>query len=192
MPGLELPQGEITPAVRPAPHRPTLDARLFLAVNHLPHTHRSDRYISDLSDLGRGAGWIGACVVIAALGGRRGRRAALAALAAAGVATAVVEGGIKPIFRRGRPHFTRPAIEVGARPLDHSFPSGHSATSFAAAGALAGFYPLAAPLLLPAASMVGVSRMYLGHHYPSDVVVGALLGALFGRLGAAGARRWVK
>ena len=71
---------------------------------------------------------------------------------------------------------TRGALVVGVRPLDHSFPSGHSASSFAAATALSIYYPKAAPLAFTLATGVGLSRVHLGVHYPSDAAVGAVVG----------------
>jgi len=91
-------------------------------------------------------------------------------------ATYIVQTRIKPIFRRVRPFVNREARVVGIRPADHSFPSGHTASSFAAATALAFFYPRAAPLAFGLATAVGVSRVHLGVHFPSDAAVGGLMG----------------
>lgn len=174
----------------PAPS--TLDARAYELLNGLPHNRYSDRYISLVSDLGEGAGWAFAGLWLAALDGRRGRRAAIASTAAAALSTYVAQRLLKPIFRRNRPWFTREAAQVvGGKTPDHSFPSGHSAASFAAATALAMAYPAASPLLFITAATVGLSRVHLGHHFPSDVLAGGLLGTGIGLLSglAIGVRR---
>ena len=154
----------------------SLDRRLFEAIHGLPHSPRSDRYISLVSDLGEGAGWVAAGIGVAWLGGRRGRRAGIATAMASLGTTYVVQRMVKPIFRRTRPFVAREVMVVGIRTGDASFPSGHTASSFAAAMALATFYPNAAPLVFTLATLVGTSRVHLGHHFPSDVTAGALIG----------------
>jgi membrane-associated phospholipid phosphatase len=165
----------------------TIDARLYLLINRLPHPASSDEYVELLSDLGKGAGWVTAGAWLAIRDGARGRRAALAATAAMFTAVGLVQGPLKSFFRRNRPFRRRRrlAVVVGLEPIDSSFPSGHTAGSFAAAVALARFYPPERPLLLLFATAVGVSRVYLGHHFPSDVLVGAAIGA---GVGSASAR----
>jgi undecaprenyl-diphosphatase len=167
--------GDVKVVVAP-PSRGGFDRQLFRAINELPHTRYSDRYVSVLSDLGEGIGWVAAGVALAILGGPRGRRAGAATAVASLAATYIVQTRVKPLFRRVRPFVNREANVVGARPPDHSFPSGHTASSFAAATALAFFYPRAAPLAYAVATGVGMSRVHLGVHFPSDAAVGGAIG----------------
>lgn len=141
-----------------------------------------DEYLSLLSDLGKGAGWVAVAVALAIWGEKRDRRAAVATTGAMFAAIGLAQGPMKAVFRRDRPWSTKAVRVVGRRTQDFSFPSGHTAGSFAAATALATFYSERAPLLLTAAGLVGASRVYLGHHYPSDVVAGAAVGSGVGLL----------
>ena len=100
-------------------------------------------------------------------------------LVADGVAELVADA-LKGVIPRARPHL-HPLV---ARPHTHSFPSGHATTSFACATVLALLLPrLRVPLFLLAAA-IAWSRVYVGVHYPLDVVAGAALGVAIG-LGVA-------
>src|SRR2546427_466277 len=138
------------------------------------------RWGGGISDAGEGLGWVIAGIGLAWLGGPRGRRAGIATALASLSATYLVQRVMKPVFRRRRPFVDREVLVVGIKPADASFPSGHTAASFAAATALAVFYPSAAPLTFSLATGVGLSRVYLGHHFPSDVAVGAMVGGGIG------------
>jgi undecaprenyl-diphosphatase len=180
---VQVDSGEIKVVVAP-PGSAGIDRRLYRLINGLPHTTTSDRYVSVLSDLGEGLGWVAGGIALAILGGARGRRAGAATAVASLAATYVVQTRVKPIFRRVRPFVNREARVVGIRPADHSFPSGHTASSFAAATALAFFYPRAAPLAYGVATAVGVSRVHLGVHFPSDAAVGGVIGIGIGTFSA--------
>lgn len=92
---------------------------------------------------------------------------------------------LKPLVARIRPCDLAPSVQLLiSRPTDFSFPSGHTASSFAAASAL---YFSGSRLWCPAAVLaviIGFSRLYLYVHYPSDVLAGALLGTMLGALGS--------
>src|SRR5437868_10051411 len=172
-----------TPAVEPPRILPeTVDRHLYRMIHRLPHSTVGDRYVTTLSDLGEGLGWVAAGIALAWLGGPKGRRAGLATAIASLGTTYVVQRLVKPVFRRKRPWVERDVLVVGIKTADASFPSGHSASSFAAATALASFYPKAAPLVFALATGVGLSRVHLGHHFPSDVAAGGLIGVVSGSL----------
>lgn len=172
-----------TPKLDPPQLLPqTIDRRLYAAIHGLPHSPTGDRYVAMLSDVGEGAGWVAAGIALAWLGGTKGRRAGVAVTVAALGTTYVVQRIIKPLFRRKRPWVGRDILVVGIRTTDASFPSGHSAASFAAATSLATFYPKSAPLVYTLATGVAASRVHLGHHFPSDTLAGALIGIVSGGL----------
>lgn len=91
---------------------------------------------------------------------------------------------LKPLIARTRPYDVNKAVELLIRaPRDYSFPSGHTAASFAAAAALwfADKKKLAIPALVLAV-LIAFSRMYFYVHYPTDVLGGAILGMVCGWL----------
>ncbi|HZY65735.1 MAG: phosphatase PAP2 family protein [Actinomycetota bacterium] len=89
----------------------------------------------------------------------------------------ILAEGTKHLFDRSRPFIYDTSIAPLIKtPSSSSFPSGHSATAAAGALALSVFYPLLAPVLVPAAILVILSRVYLGVHYPFDVLAGGTIG----------------
>lgn len=100
-------------------------------------------------------------------------------------------GIIKPLVARPRPFALRPEITLLIKaPSEFSFPSGHTAASFAAAGALWFSRQRGHVYALILAAVIGLSRIYLYVHYPSDVLGGVALGLLCGFLGVFFARKW--
>jgi undecaprenyl-diphosphatase len=88
---------------------------------------------------------------------------------------------MKDLTDRARPPLADPSVHalIGV-PDSSSFPSGHAATAFAAATAVGVLHPRLRAPLLALAAIVALSRVYLGVHYWSDIVVGGLLGAAIG------------
>lgn len=118
------------------------------------------------------------------------KRTALACLFAA-VTAGIVVNIIS--FASGRP---RPSTGIAdgfygikTEYAYHSFPSGHSATSFGTATALAVAFPPAALPALTAAGAIAWSRLSLNRHYPSDIWMGGMIGIFFGVLFGAAARK---
>ena len=123
------------------------------------------------------AGWLALGLAGAALD--RGRRPRwMRATAVVGCAY-VTSSSIKWSIGRARP-VVEDLPHLMATPTGLSFPSSHAASSFAAARAFGRLVP--GPPLQVAAVAMGLSRLYLGVHYPSDVAAGALLGTLIGSL----------
>jgi undecaprenyl-diphosphatase len=156
-----------------------LDRRLIRSSER----HRSlllDRLLTGVSQVAdRALIWLAVGGLLAALGGPRGKRAAGRGFVAIGIASAVVNGPLKLVVRRTRPSWRAPLISP---PRTTSFPSGHAASAFAFAVAASREMPPAAALLLPLAGTVGYSRIYVGVHYPSDVLLRAAVGATAGVL----------
>jgi undecaprenyl-diphosphatase len=131
-----------------------------------------------------GSGWmlLGLLPGIAIRSLRGRSMAALVTLALTSGAVSILKATtsrIRPCHAIGWAHTL--AIDV---PSDCSLPSGHAAGSFAFALFVCQFKPRAAFFLLPMACLIGLSRVALGVHYPSDVVAGAVLGSALGWAGA--------
>ena len=158
-----------------------VDAAIFLAVNHMPHSQVTNDIVETVSDLGKGAGWVAAAGILALARGKGGWRTAVVTTATMLAATGLTQGPVKTYFLRQRPWAVlEEDIVIGKRTTDSSFPSGHTAGSFAAALAMSHCYPRHRPILLGIAAGVGFSRIYLGHHYPSDVAGGVAIGTAVG------------
>ncbi len=156
--------------------------RLDLAVLRVMRTRWHEPWVERIAILLSKAGenayvWFGIGVVGAIVD--PDRRWQWVVMAFAGPVAIVVNFGIKLVFRRKRPVLDG-LPPLGGAPSSLSFPSAHATASFTAATLATRISPDLAPLVFGLATLMALSRPYLGMHYPSDVLAGAALGAAFG------------
>jgi len=150
-----------------------LDNRLLYAMRTRFHGPAAEAVGKALGKIGaHGAVWIAIGIVMAFVDSENGEDWVVAGIL--GPVAIGVNYIVKVIFRRSRP-VLEGLPPLGGAPSSLSFPSGHATSSFACATAMTRIAPEAAILFLLAAA-IGASRPYLGMHYPSDVLAGALLG----------------
>jgi undecaprenyl-diphosphatase len=125
-----------------------------------------------------GAIWI-ACALVIGLVSQRGLRRTSAAVVLTALVTLAADSvsfGVKDLVQRTRPFVAHPQIHPLYVVHSSSFPAGHAATAFAGATLLTYFARRLWPLFLALALAIGFSRVYVGVHYPTDVVAGAAIG----------------
>lgn len=137
------------------------------------------------SRLGDGVIWYALMMALPFLYGAQGLRVALIMLASSAVGLAVYKF-LKRTFVRERPFIRHAGISLAGAPLDrYSFPSGHTLHAVAFTWQTCAAFPELGIVLMPLALAIAASRVVLGLHYPTDVLVGAVLGALCGMAGAS-------
>ena len=157
-----------------------LDRAIYTAIAETPTPDLDGplRRLSELADNSRL--WLGIAAGLAVVGGPAGRRAAARGILSVGVTSAMVNIGVKSVYRRRRPDRAGAGVPEGRHvemPSSRSFPSGHSASGFAFAGSVGQDLPALALPLRFLALAVAYSRVHTGVHYPGDAVIGSIIGA---------------
>ncbi len=153
------------------------DLRLLRAMRTRGHTPGIERAARLLGKAGNnGAVWFGIGVVLAIADGSN--REAWLICAALGPIAIGLNYVVKLIVKRPRP-VLEGLPPLGGAPSSLSFPSAHATSSFAVATAMTRVEPLGALAFLLAVALA-LGRPYLGMHYPSDVLAGAVLGVALG------------
>jgi undecaprenyl-diphosphatase len=163
----------------PALHRWVERDRLIAQLMHRATAQRSVLLLlMAVSWLGDGTLWYLTMLALPWVGGPTGTACMLRMLLL-GTLNLVLYRIMKRHFARPRPFVDCPGVRACARCLDeHSFPSGHVLHGVAFGTLLCAYYPGLVWVVWPFVALVAASRVVLGLHFPSDVVVGAVIGWL--------------
>ncbi len=155
-----------------------MDVALFRLINGA-HAAVADPVMVAVTWLGVGAAvWFALSLI--AMSRPRHRAAATRAILALAVTLGINDLTVKRLVARPRPFVSQLAdarVIQRPRPTTPSFPSGHSATAVVGAVSLARVWPQARWALAILGALIAYSRIYVGVHYPTDVLAGLLLGA---------------
>lgn len=155
-----------------------LDLKGCLYLNHLSHSQRVALFFKTISRLGDGSFWYAMLLCVWLMQGW-GYSLQILYLMLAGSVGTLIYKFLKHKTTRPRPYQVHQVIVLGERALDHfSFPSGHTLHAVMVTMTLGYIQPILLGIMLPFTVLVALSRMVLGLHYPSDVIVGALIGGV--------------
>ena len=154
-----------------------LDLKGCVYLNHLSQSQRIALFFKTISRLGDGPFWYVMLLSVWTIQGLAYGLNILYLVVMGSIGTLIYKF-LKNKTTRPRPYQVHQVIVLGERPLDHfSFPSGHTLHAVMVTITLGYIQPLLLILMLPFTILVALSRMVLGLHYPSDVIVGAIIGA---------------
>lgn len=159
-----------------------LDKSLFDLIYNLPHNSVFNLFFSFLSGIGTwGLIWFGIMVGLVVWEEIKDRKELFTLVLGLFMAIGLVDLVVKNIVKRPRPVVLHPIpIMFFGHISTYSFPSGHATLAFTAAYILSKKHKRWAKYYYLLAVLIAISRIYLGYHYPSDVVVGALFGLILG------------
>ena len=153
-----------------------VDSDLCVRVSHTNQYRVIRDVFRAVSRLGDGVFWYSLMFAILAMKQLDGLMPVLH-MASAGLTGTLIYKWLKHKTHRPRPFQVRQDVWVVGKPLDHfSFPSGHTLHAVVFGLIALTYYPVLAFVLVPFMVMVGMSRVILGLHYPSDVLAGATIG----------------
>lgn len=160
----------------------SLDLTIFYFFNHTISTGFFDKFFSIITNVNNW--YITFLLLLGVLffkGGRVGKLSAVGILILITVTDQTSHKLLKELFERARPCNALSDVftPVGCTG-SFSFPSNHAVNNFAAAAFFTRLYPRYKSFLFTTASLVAISRVYLGLHYPSDIIAGAAIGFVFG------------
>lgn len=154
------------------------DSNVCVAVNHTSQYRVIRHFFRAISRLGDGLFWYALMAGILVTKGAEGIMPVLH-MAFTGLFGTMVYKWIKGKTLRPRPYEVHQDIWLTGKPLDKfSFPSGHTLHAVLFCVMMISYYPQLTLIVVLFTSLVGLSRVVLGLHYPSDVLAGALLGGL--------------
>lgn len=162
------------------------ELNLCLFFNRACRRRRIAQFFAIISRLGDGIFWYALIGLLPLLYGYGGLVAA-ATMVMSGTVGVTIYKLLKAATARPRPFASSPHIRGETQPLDEfSFPSGHTLHSTCFTIIAVYHFPELAWVLMPFAALVAISRVVLGLHYPSDVLVGLLIGTLLGLVSVSG------
>lgn len=160
----------------------SIDLTIFYFFNHSLSSPFLDKFFSHLTSVNN---WFIAYVILLSIvwkyGGKRGKIAVIITLIMITITDQTGYRLLKEYFARPRPcTILSDAITPLGCAGTYSFPSNHALNNFAVATFFSFLFPQFRLVLFITASLIAISRVYLGVHYPSDILGGAILGIIFG------------